>query len=196
MSSLSAVCSHLWGCESRSRILPAPASRSPIQSRGSSGLCAPPDSCSSCQTAPQSPRWIIGRRRPSQLLPASNCLSPSRNHSAGPGLPYILMKAPDFMSTATTTGPQTSPHNASRSATSFTNTPTTQFERSAAQRRRSAMAAAWSYPWLSLRATRSKGYVSGPPVGACRLIGRACIRGRKLVEGESGGARGSRGLVR
>ena len=40
-------------------------------------------------------------------------------------------------------------------------------------------AAVSSYPWLSLRATRSKGYASGLPVGACRLIGRACIRGRK-----------------
>ena len=36
-----------------------------------------------------------------------------------------------------------------------------------------------SCPWLSLRATRSKGYASGLPVGACRRIGRGCIRGRK-----------------
>ena len=36
-----------------------------------------------------------------------------------------------------------------------------------------------SCPWLSRRATRSRGYDSGPPVGACRLIGRGCIRGRK-----------------
>ena len=34
-----------------------------------------------------------------------------------------------------------------------------------------------SYPWLSLRATRSKGYGSGLPVGACRRIERGCIRG-------------------
>jgi hypothetical protein len=36
-----------------------------------------------------------------------------------------------------------------------------------------------SSPWLSLRATRSKGCGSGPRVGACRRIGQACIRGRK-----------------
>jgi hypothetical protein len=38
-----------------------------------------------------------------------------------------------------------------------------------------------SYPWLSLRATRSKGYAIGLPVGACRRIGRVCIRGRREV---------------
>jgi hypothetical protein len=36
-----------------------------------------------------------------------------------------------------------------------------------------------SYPWLSLRATRSKAYASGLPAGVCRRIGPACIRGRK-----------------
>ena len=39
------------------------------------------------------------------------------------------------------------------------------------------MAAFSSYPWLALRATRWKGYASGPRVGACRRIGEACIRG-------------------
>ncbi len=36
-----------------------------------------------------------------------------------------------------------------------------------------------SCPWLSLLATRSKAYASGLPVGACRRIGRECIRGQK-----------------
>ena len=44
-----------------------------------------------------------------------------------------------------------------------------------------------SCPWLSPRATRSKAYVSGLPVGACRRIGRACIRGRRVVERGCGG---------
>ena len=35
-----------------------------------------------------------------------------------------------------------------------------------------------SYPWLSLRATRSRACGSGLPVGAFRRIGRACVRGR------------------
>jgi len=38
-----------------------------------------------------------------------------------------------------------------------------------------------SYPWLSLRATRSKGCVSGLLVGVCRRIGRGCIRGLKAA---------------
>ena len=50
-----------------------------------------------------------------------------------------------------------------------------------------------SAPWLSLRAIRSKGYASGLPDGACRRIGRGCIRGRKSVEGGCGGWCGSRG---
>jgi len=51
-----------------------------------------------------------------------------------------------------------------------------------------------SYPWLSLRATRSRTYASGLPVGACRRIERGCIRGRKgAVAVESGGWCGSRG---
>ena len=41
-----------------------------------------------------------------------------------------------------------------------------------------------SYPWLSLRATRSKGYASGLLVGACQLIGRACIREQHMQEVE------------
>ena len=36
-----------------------------------------------------------------------------------------------------------------------------------------------SCPWLSRRATRSRACVGGPPAGACRRSGRACIRGRK-----------------
>jgi hypothetical protein len=51
-----------------------------------------------------------------------------------------------------------------------------------------------SYPWLSLRATRSKGYASWLPVGACRRTDRACIRGRKVAVavgcGEWCGSRG------
>jgi hypothetical protein len=38
-----------------------------------------------------------------------------------------------------------------------------------------------SCPWLSLQATRSRGYDSGLLVGACRRIGRVCIRGRMPV---------------
>ena len=39
------------------------------------------------------------------------------------------------------------------------------------------MAAFSSYPWLALRATRWKGYASGPREDVCRRIGEACIRG-------------------
>ena len=91
------------------------------------------------------------------------------------------------MSTATTTSHDTGQHTTSRSTTHPTTTPTTQLERSAAQRLRTTMAAVWSYPWLSLRATRSKGYASGLPVGACRRIGRVCIRGRNELEEGGGG---------
>ena len=63
------------------------------------------------------------------------------------------------------------------------------------QRLRSSRAAGWrrswkcrsfrprstSSPWLSLRAKRSRGYASGPLVGACRRIGRACIRARRVA---------------
>ena len=45
-----------------------------------------------------------------------------------------------------------------------------------------------SSPWLSLRATRSRGCGSGLPVGASRLIGRGCIRGWRVAAlVESGG---------
>jgi len=91
------------------------------------------------------------------------------------------------MSTATTTEPTTGQHTTSRTTTQPTNTPTTNLERSAANRLRATMTAISSSPWLSLRATRSRGYASGLPVGACRLIGRACIRGRKLVKEGCGG---------
>jgi hypothetical protein len=33
-----------------------------------------------------------------------------------------------------------------------------------------------SFPWLSLRATRSRGYANGPPEDACRRTGLGCIR--------------------
>ena len=47
-----------------------------------------------------------------------------------------------------------------------------------------------SCPWLSLRETRSRGYASGPQVGASRLIGRACIRGQwSAVVGSGRGRR-------
>jgi hypothetical protein len=83
------------------------------------------------------------------------------------------------MSTATTTSHNTGQHITSRSTTQPTDTPTTQLEHSAAQRLRTTMAAVWSYPWLSLRATRSRACGSGPRVDVCRRIGRGCIRGRK-----------------
>jgi hypothetical protein len=38
-----------------------------------------------------------------------------------------------------------------------------------------------SSPWLSLRATRSRAYASGPRVGACRRTGLGCIRGRRVA---------------
>jgi hypothetical protein len=58
------------------------------------------------------------------------------------------------MSTATTTEPTTSPHTTSRSATQPTNTPTTQLERSAANRLRTTMAAVkLSFTWLGVRKT-------------------------------------------
>ena len=47
-----------------------------------------------------------------------------------------------------------------------------------------------SCPWLSLRATSSKGYASGPREDVCRRIGRGCIRGWKQVERECGGCCG------
>ena len=58
------------------------------------------------------------------------------------------------MSTATTTFTDTSPHTTSRSATQPTNTPTTQLERSAANRLRTTMAAVrLSFTWLGVRKT-------------------------------------------
>jgi hypothetical protein len=51
-----------------------------------------------------------------------------------------------------------------------------------------------SCPWLSLRATRSRLSASGPWEDVCRLIGRGCIRGRRVaVEVGCGGSCGSRG---
>jgi hypothetical protein len=98
------------------------------------------------------------------------------------------------MSTATTTSLNTGQTTTSRSTTQPTNTPTTQLERSAANRLRTTMAAVRSSPWLSLQATRSKGCASGLPVGAFRRIERACIREwREEAAGESGGWCGSRG---
>jgi hypothetical protein len=87
------------------------------------------------------------------------------------------------MSTATTTSHDTGQRVSPRGRQREAQQPGTQQERSAAQRLHTTMATAWSYPWLSLRATRSKGYASGPRGGVCRRIGRACIRGRQ------GGAR-------
>ena len=98
------------------------------------------------------------------------------------------------MSTFTTTSHDTGQHTASRTTTQPTNTPTTQLERSAAQRLRTTMAAVSSSPWRSLRATRLRACDSGLPVGACRRTGRACIRGwKRVVAGGSGGWCGSRG---
>ena len=53
------------------------------------------------------------------------------------------------------------------------------FQASAATYMPTSMAAVSSYPWLALRATRSRGSACGLPVDVCRRIGRACIRGRK-----------------
>jgi hypothetical protein len=107
-------------------------------------------------------------------------VGPSRPHN---GTPLIAVQTQfslgNPMSTAITTSHDTSQHTASRTTTQPTNTPTTQLERSAAQRLRTTMAAALSYPWLSLRATRSRDYASGPWAVACRRTGRGCIRGRK-----------------
>jgi hypothetical protein len=58
------------------------------------------------------------------------------------------------MSTATTTSTDTGQHTASRSTTQPTNTPTTQLERSAAQRLLTTMAAVkLSFTWLGVRKT-------------------------------------------
>jgi hypothetical protein len=58
------------------------------------------------------------------------------------------------MSTATTTSTETGQHTASRSTTLPTNTPTTQLERSAAQRLRTTMAAVrLAFTWLRVRKT-------------------------------------------
>ena len=38
-----------------------------------------------------------------------------------------------------------------------------------------------SYPWLSLRATRSRACGSGPRGGSCRRIERGCIRGLRVA---------------
>ena len=58
------------------------------------------------------------------------------------------------MSTATTTEPTTSPHTTSRTTTQPANNPTTQLERSAANRLRTTMAAVkLSFTWLGVRKT-------------------------------------------
>ncbi len=58
------------------------------------------------------------------------------------------------MSTATTTSHDTGQHTTSRTATQPTHTPTTQLERSAAQRLRTTMAAVkLSFTWLGVRKT-------------------------------------------
>ena len=58
------------------------------------------------------------------------------------------------MSTATTTSTATGQHAASRTTTQPTNTPTTQLERSAAQRLRTTMAAVRiAFTWLGVRKT-------------------------------------------
>jgi hypothetical protein len=85
------------------------------------------------------------------------------------------------MSTATTTSADTGQHITTRGRQREAQQPVTQQERSAAQRLRTTMAAVMWCPWLSLLATRSRGYASGPPEDACRRIGRACIRGRMVA---------------
>ena len=91
---------------------------------------------------------------------------------AAPAIQFPFKETVIHMSTATTTQPTTGQTSSRRTTTQPTSTPTTQLERSAANRLRATMAATWSYPWLSLRATRSRGYASGLPEDACRRIGR------------------------
>ena len=58
------------------------------------------------------------------------------------------------MPTATTTEPTTGQHTTSRTTPQTSNTPTTQLERSAAQRLRTTMAAVkLSFTWLGVRKT-------------------------------------------
>jgi hypothetical protein len=49
-----------------------------------------------------------------------------------------------------------------------------------------------SYLWLSLRETRSRTCGSGLRVGACRRVGRACIRRRKVAVVVGSGVRSGR----
>jgi hypothetical protein len=52
------------------------------------------------------------------------------------------------------------------------------FQTHAATSIHTTMAADRSYPWLSLRATRSRLCGSGPREDVCRQIGQVCIRER------------------
>ena len=64
------------------------------------------------------------------------------------------METHTSMSTATTTSHDTGQHATSRSTTQPTNTPTTQLERSAANRLRTTMAAVrLAFTWLGVRKT-------------------------------------------
>jgi len=82
------------------------------------------------------------------------------------------------MSTATTTEPTTGPHTTSRPTTQPTNTPLSRSEHYAANRFRTTTPSTASCSSLPLRATRSKGYASGPTVGVCQRTTRGCVRGR------------------
>jgi hypothetical protein len=86
------------------------------------------------------------------------------------------------MSTATTTSTDTSQHTPTRGQQRESQQPVTQQERSATDRLRTTMAVVkLAFTWLSLRATGSKDYASGPREGACRRIGLVCIRGRRVA---------------
>ena len=109
------------------------------------------------------------------------------------------------MSTATTTSHDTGQYTTSRATTQPTNTPTTQLERSAAQRLRTTMAAVkLSFTWLgvrwllSLSPSHRQHVVSDPaefleyPFDHCLVTGKQFVRASsvKVAEGrlvEGGG---------
>ncbi len=123
----------------------------------------------------------------SMAAPQSTCFS---WHSSGfrPNRPSFLRKSHERpTSTTTTTEPSTGQQVSPRGRQCEAQQPVKQQERNAAQRLRTTTAAALSFPWLPLRATKSRGYGSGPPVGACRRIGWGCIRGRRVAAADGCG---------
>ena len=94
---------------------------------------------------------------------------------------------PYFMSTATTTSHDTGQHTTSRSTTQPANNPTTQLERSAAQRLRTTMAAVrLAFTWLGVRKTLALSSRAAHQlgIGSGRATGRAileCVPSRREV---------------